>query len=87
MDVISFLYVSLGSSVVQLHDSVGRRRVWACSDVGFSSQNGVHGLKRILPKSNVLLWDFLWAKALNAKDINKEMIPVFGGKCDICSVR
>jgi hypothetical protein len=24
---------------------------------------------------------FLWAKVLNAKDINKEMFPVYGGKC------
>jgi hypothetical protein len=24
---------------------------------------------------------FLWAKSLNAKDINKEMRPVYGGKC------
>jgi hypothetical protein len=24
---------------------------------------------------------FVWAKGLNAKDINKEMIPIYGGKC------
>jgi hypothetical protein len=24
---------------------------------------------------------FLWAKGLNAKDIQKEMFPVYGGKC------
>jgi hypothetical protein len=24
---------------------------------------------------------FLWAKGLHAKDINKEMFPVYGGKC------
>jgi transposase len=23
----------------------------------------------------------LWAKGLNAKDIHKEMLPVYGGKC------
>jgi hypothetical protein len=23
----------------------------------------------------------LWVRALNAKDIHKEMFPVFGGKC------
>jgi hypothetical protein len=39
MDVIGFLCVSLGSSTVQLHDSIGSRRVCACSEVGFSSQN------------------------------------------------
>jgi hypothetical protein len=24
---------------------------------------------------------FLWAKGLEAKDIHKEMFPVYGGKC------
>jgi hypothetical protein len=24
---------------------------------------------------------FMWAKGLNAKDIPKEMFPVYGGKC------
>jgi hypothetical protein len=24
---------------------------------------------------------FLWVKGLNAKDIHKEMCPVYGGKC------
>jgi hypothetical protein len=24
---------------------------------------------------------FLWAKGLNAKDIHKEMFPVYSGKC------
>jgi hypothetical protein len=24
---------------------------------------------------------FLWTKGLNAKDINKKMFPVYGGKC------
>jgi hypothetical protein len=24
---------------------------------------------------------FLWAKGLNAKEIHKEMFPVYGGKC------
>jgi hypothetical protein len=24
---------------------------------------------------------FLWAEGLNAKDIHKEMFPVYGGKC------
>jgi hypothetical protein len=38
MDVISFLCVSLGSSTVQLHDSLGSRRACACSAAGFSSQ-------------------------------------------------
>jgi hypothetical protein len=39
-DVICFLCVSLGSSTVQLHDSLGSRRACACSEVNCSSQNG-----------------------------------------------
>jgi hypothetical protein len=27
---------------------------------------------------------FLWAKGLNAKDIHKEIFPVYGGKCPSC---
>jgi hypothetical protein len=40
MDVTGFLYVSLGSSPVQIHDSVGSRCACTCSEAGFSSQNG-----------------------------------------------
>jgi hypothetical protein len=28
---------------------------------------------------------FLWAKELNANDIHKEMLPVYGGKNLLCS--
>jgi hypothetical protein len=37
MDVTLFLCVSLGSSTVQLHDSLGSKRSCACSDASFSS--------------------------------------------------
>jgi hypothetical protein len=40
MDVIGFLCVSLGSSTVQLYDSLGSRRACSCSEASFSSQNG-----------------------------------------------
>jgi hypothetical protein len=40
MDVIGFLFVSLGSSTVLLHDNLNRRRACSCSEAGFSSQNG-----------------------------------------------
>jgi hypothetical protein len=39
MDVIGFLCVSLGTSTVQLHGSLGSRRACPCSEAGFSSQN------------------------------------------------
>jgi hypothetical protein len=35
----------------------------------------------VQPKSSILLCVFLCAKGLNAKDIHKEMFPVYGGKC------
>jgi hypothetical protein len=40
MDVTGFVYVSLGSSTVQFHDSLGSRRACACSEADFSSRNG-----------------------------------------------
>jgi hypothetical protein len=40
MDEIGFIYVVLGSSTIQFHDSLGSRRACACSRVDFSSQNG-----------------------------------------------
>jgi hypothetical protein len=40
MDVIGFLYLSIGNSTVQLDDSLGSRRACACSQASFSSQNG-----------------------------------------------
>jgi hypothetical protein len=33
------------------------------------------------PRAEFYCWFFLWAKGLNAKDIHKEMFPVYGGKC------
>jgi hypothetical protein len=40
MDVMNFLYVLLRSNKVQLHDNLGNRRACACSEAGFSCQNG-----------------------------------------------
>jgi hypothetical protein len=42
MNVIGFLCVSLGSSTVQLHDSLGTRCACSCSEAGFSSQSSNH---------------------------------------------
>jgi hypothetical protein len=38
LDVIGSLWVSLGSSTVQLDESLGSRRACTCSEAGFSSQ-------------------------------------------------
>jgi hypothetical protein len=40
IDVTCFLCVSLGSSTVQIHDSIGSRRACACSEAGFTGRNG-----------------------------------------------
>jgi hypothetical protein len=40
MDVIGLLCVSLGSSTVQLNDSLGSRCICSCSEADISSQNG-----------------------------------------------
>jgi hypothetical protein len=40
MDVIGSLCVSLGSSTIHLHDSLGIRCACECTEAGFSSQNG-----------------------------------------------
>jgi hypothetical protein len=79
MAVIGFICVSLGSSTVQLHDSLGSRCTYAPSEAGFSSQNGGRA-SCVLLKISILLC-LLWAKGPNAKDIHKEMFPVYGGKC------
>jgi hypothetical protein len=41
MEIIGFLYASLGSSTIQFHDILGSRRACACSEAGFGSENGV----------------------------------------------
>jgi hypothetical protein len=39
-------------------------------------------LEDLLPTSSVLLCNSLGSKGLNVHDIHKEMIPVYGRKCD-----
>jgi hypothetical protein len=76
MDVIGFLFVSLGSSTVQLHDSLDSRRACACSEAGFSGNraSGVYHRR-------AAFCFFFVGKRFNAKNIYKEMFPVYGGKC------
>jgi hypothetical protein len=80
MDVIGFLCVSLGSSTVKFNASLGSRLACACSGDGFSSQNGDRASVMYCRRA-AFCCVFLWAKGLNAEDINKEMLPVYGGKC------
>jgi hypothetical protein len=81
MEVIGSLCVSLGSSTVQLRDSLCSRRACTCSEAGFSSQNGDRVWGMYYRRALFFCAFFLWAKGLNAKDIHKDMFPVYGGKC------
>jgi hypothetical protein len=80
MDVIGFLCVSLGSSTVQLHASLGSRRAYICSEAGFSSQNGDLAWG-VYYRRAAICCAFLWAKGLNAKYIDRNMFSVYVGKC------
>jgi hypothetical protein len=83
MAVINFLLELVGSSTVQLHDSPGSRCACACSEAGFSSQNGdcVGGASY---RRTAFCCAILWTKGLKAKDIHKEIFPVYSGKCLSC---
>jgi hypothetical protein len=81
MEVTSFLLVSVGSSTVQLHDSLGSRRACACSEAGFSSENSDRAWGVFRRRAALCCAVFLWEKGLNAQDIHKEMFPVYCGKC------
>jgi hypothetical protein len=81
MDVIGFLCVSLGSSTVQLHDSLGIRRACSCSEVGFSSY-----MTTVLECTNeegsvLLSFFFFCGQKDSAMDIHKEIFLVYSGKC------
>jgi hypothetical protein len=81
MNVICFLFVSLGSSIVQLHYSLGSRR--ACSEAGFSSQNGDR-VRIVLSKSSVLLYAFCGQKdSMQRISIDKCFLFVFGSVCRV----
>jgi hypothetical protein len=82
MDVIGFLCVSLGSSTVQLHDSLGSRRACACSEARFSSQNG-DLLEESSTEEQRPFMRFLWANWHNAKDIHKCFLFTMGSVCHV----
>jgi hypothetical protein len=71
MDVIGFLCVSLGS-----------RHACACSEAGFSSENGDRAWGLYYRRAAFCCMIFLWAKWLGAKDIHKEMFTV-GSVCHV----
>jgi hypothetical protein len=72
MDVIGFLCVSLGSSTVQLHDSLGSRHVQRLVSV----VKMVTVLEEYTTEDQSSVERSLWAKGLNAKDILQETFTV-----------
>jgi hypothetical protein len=75
MHVMGFLYVTLGSSTVQLRDSLGNRRACECSEVRFNDQNGDRA-REMYYRRPEFYCAFFVGKGLYAKDINKEMFTV-----------
>jgi hypothetical protein len=70
---------TLSSSTVQLHDSLG-------SDGHVQRLVSVVKIATVLEgctieKQSFIVPFFPWEKGLNAKDIHKEMFPIYGGKC------
>jgi hypothetical protein len=63
--------------------NLGNRRACTCSEAGFSSQNEDRAWG-IYYRRTAFCCAILRAKGLNAKDIHKEMFPVYGGKCLSC---
>jgi hypothetical protein len=80
MDVIGFLCVSLCSSTVHLHDSLGSRLGCTCSEDGFSSQNGDRIWEYTTEEQRSVV-RFFFTKGLGANDTHKETFPVYGVKC------
>jgi hypothetical protein len=72
MDVIGFLCVSLRSSTVQLHGSLGSRRALAYSEAGFSSQKGDRAWD-VYKRTVAFCCAFLVGWRIQCKDIHKNI--------------
>jgi hypothetical protein len=80
MDVISIFYVSLGSSTVQIHDSLGNRQ-YAHVQRLVSVVKMATVLEEYTTEEQHSVVRFMWVKELGAKVIHKEMFPVYSGTC------
>jgi hypothetical protein len=76
MDKIRFPYVSLDSSIADVHAHA--ERLVLVVKTAIVSEDCTTEEQRSVVR-------FSWAKGLSAKDINKEMFPVYGAKC--CRVK
>jgi hypothetical protein len=86
MDVIGFLYVSLGnSSTVQLHNSLGSRRKCACSKAGFNSQNGDRYWRIIYYRKAAFCYAFLCGQNYSMQNIFIKKLFLFtvGSVCRV----
>jgi hypothetical protein len=80
MEVISFLLVSVGSGIV-VTVKVADAHAHLPTMVSVVKMASVLKCTTEEQRSDV---QFLWADGLNAKDIHKEMFPVYDGKCLLC---
>jgi hypothetical protein len=83
MEAIGFLCVSLGSSTVQFHDSLGSRRACTCSEASFSSPNG-NRTWEVYYQRVAFCCVFFADIRTQCKGYHKEMFPLYGGKCLSC---
>jgi hypothetical protein len=79
MDIRGFLCVSLGGSIVQLHDSLRSR--CTCSEAGFSSQNGDRAWGVFYRTAMFCLCAFCEQKDSMQRILIKKCFPVYDGKC------
>jgi hypothetical protein len=82
MDIRGFLSVSLGSSTVQLRDSLRSRCACTCSEASFNSQNDDRA-SEYTAKEKCSVVRFLRAKGLDAKDIHKCFLSAVGSVCHV----
>jgi hypothetical protein len=83
MDVMCFVCVSLGSSTVQVHDSLGSRRACACSEASFCSQMATV-LEQCTTEERSSVVRFLLAEGLNARIfIKKCFLFTVGSVCRV----
>jgi hypothetical protein len=84
MEVIGFLCMSLGSSTVQLHDSLDSRRSRVSSESGFSSQNGDRDWVVYYRRAALCCEFFLRAKnSMQRIFINKCFLFTAGSVCRV----
>jgi hypothetical protein len=82
MDVISFLWVSVSRSTIQLRGSLGSKGVCAYSKADFGSQIADRVEECTTKNKRSVICFLFWAKGLNAKAIQKEMfLFTVGSQC------